>query len=105
MNTRTPLLSDADIQKIVDRWISTAKEHETETRLVEIAVCDPPYPASWVRDYYEHLIAEGKLRVVVEVGLMISEGQEYCGKCGHIVEDYDGDPYRFCPGCGNPIKR
>lgn len=64
MSERKPLLSDDEIRKLVDRWIATSVQNENETRMVQVAVCDPPYPASLVRDHYENLITTGKLRVV-----------------------------------------
>lgn len=55
-----------------------------------------------VRNYYERLIDEGKLRVVEEVEW--NKKWPGCGKCAHpwslLLEKSV-----FCPGCGNKIKR
>lgn len=94
-NERKPLLSDEDVTILVAN-----EEHRA------IAQCG----IDLARDWYENLIATGKLRVVKEVEL---KGNDYdcllqCTGCNwgigwHIEEELE--PMKFCPGCGNPIKR
>jgi hypothetical protein len=64
--------------------------------------------AEMVRDHYEHLIDDDKLRVVEEVDLDAGRGHSFirgiyrpCIMCKTKV--YNGDVY--CSGCGNKIKR
>lgn len=100
-----PMLSDDGIKKLVDRWIAKAKEQGEETRMVEVVMCDPPYPASLVRDFYENLIHEGRLKVVEECRVKIdtSPGEWNgmhllgCNGRGPVTDEV------FCPYCGNRI--
>ena len=64
------------------------------------------HTARWVRDTYEHMITEGKLRVVEEVEGDISiPGFVEC-KCKRVdVRRDTWELYNYCPGCGNKIKR
>lgn len=85
--TRPPLLSDYDL------------EHEDGH--------GNPLMGSWdVRDHYERLIDEGKLRAVEEVEDIGGYFDDFiCSKCGYGKErGYVCSPV-FCPGCGNPVKR
>ena len=73
------------------------------------ANCDDGH-GLFVRDYYERLITEGKLRVVEEVTV---SSDYYCSlchfDCSDAARDFaDGTSsfiYNYCPGCGNHIKR
>ena len=75
--------------------------------------------AAWlVRERYEHLITEGKLRVVEEVEWTTDPyGRQVCKKCyehnktckkkdvipsGIILKTQGAN---HCPGCGQPIKK
>jgi rRNA maturation endonuclease Nob1 len=104
-----PMLSDDGIKKLVDRWIAKAKEQGEETRMVEVVMCDPPYPASLVRDFYENLIATGKLRVVGEVELTPNSYDCLltCSGCKEGVPYYLAEEFadcKYCPSCGSIIK-
>jgi hypothetical protein len=59
-------------------------------------------PIQFLRDFYEARYAE--LMEVRHVEHVMMDGERCCGACGHIAEDDDGDPYRFCPGCGVRIS-
>lgn len=95
-NERKPLVSDSQCEFVGFDSLGPADAAET------------------IRDHYEYLITEGKLRVVEEVELV---GNDYdcmmeCSGCGwHICWQYiDTDitstsEMLFCPGCGNKIKR
>jgi hypothetical protein len=94
-NERKPLLSDEAMSGVVT-FPGGAKRYEHEMDGDE------------VRDFYERLITEGRLRVVEEVDLDAGRGHSFirgiyrpCTVCKTKV--YNGDVY--CPGCGNPIKR
>ena len=64
------------------------------------------YIGESVRDFYEHLITSGKLRVVEEAEYDNKPGlRRNCSKCDHLSLSSDAKYYNFCPGCGNPIKR
>lgn len=96
-NERKPLLSDEEIIDEQEAWNGpidggiVAKMSET-------------YTARWVRDFYERLITEGKLRVVQEVELNYADGCSTClCNCGWI--QLMEDEFNCCPGCGNKIKR
>jgi hypothetical protein len=62
ISDREPRLTDDGLKKIVDKWVAGA------------FIPDPPYPSTIVRDFYEDLIAKGKLivagvdRIVVTTG-------------------------------------
>jgi hypothetical protein len=72
------------------------------------ANCDDGH-GMFVRDYYERLITEGKLRVVEEVTV---DDDGNCSGCGRWV-GYPNDPLaawsgelpKHCKNCGQPIKR
>lgn len=62
-----------------------------------------------VRDYYESLIAQGRLRVVEEVSL---DEHHHCNRCrtsnayeDHMSGTMEDNLNDYCRGCGNPIKR
>lgn len=94
MNTHKPLLSD---NALYGRRNKAGRQ--------------VPLSGLEVRDYYERLIAEGKLRVVVEVGNVSAyPGDFQCSGCGcKMYETYSDHVVDrelvYCPGCGNPIKR
>lgn len=58
------------------------------------------------REFYENLIASGKLRVVEEVRGETNGTHEgkwlHCSGCNEV---WSTNAYAYCPGCGNPIKR
>ena len=82
-NERKPLVSDSQCEFVGFDSLGPADAAET------------------IRDHYERLITEGKLRVVEEVNY----DDDKCSKCRtpiQIMSDcYFPD---FCPGCGNPTK-
>ena len=101
---RNPLLSDEAMSGVVT-FPGGGKRYEHEMAGDE------------VRDYYEHLITEGKLRAVEDVefvkwrhassDLMLDTE---CGGCGfESIADERGnvpsDRWKFCPNCGNKINR
>ncbi len=97
---RKPLLSDVDLAYIA----YDGKPEAGSVMPVEKAV-------TIVRDYYESLISEGKLRVVEEVELVwrVNErniGCHYCSFCDRphpmTIGLKEGN---YCPGCGNKIKQ
>jgi hypothetical protein len=56
-----------------------------------------------VAEAYEHLITSGKLRVVEEVN-EIWAGNGYYRGCSGCDASFT-QRAKFCPGCGNKIKR
>lgn len=60
----------------------------------------------WVRDFYERMIDEGRLRGVEEV-CMNEQGLCPCGEFIWYPCDVSGTPMipKFCPNCGSKIKR
>ena len=70
-----------------------------------------------VRNYYERLITEGKLRVMEEVDNFMSPypiAKEVfgCSNCQTVFDRHTKHSkhgrirvIKFCPGCGNKIKR
>ena len=61
--------------------------------------------AFYVRDFYEDLIASGKLRVVENVEA-IPCADDLWARCGGCGTEYFGAEFNpYCPGCGNKIKR
>ncbi len=77
----------------------------------------PRDAAEMVRDHYEHLITEGKLRVMEEVDNFMSPypiAKEVfgCSNCQTVFDRHTKHSkhgrirvIKFCPGCGNKIKR
>jgi hypothetical protein len=94
-NERKPLLSDKSAGDIA--W--DAYKVSSSPELGGIAV----------RDHYERLITEGKLRAVAEVTV---DDDGNCSGCGKWV-GYPNDPLaawsgelpKHCKNCGQPIKR
>lgn len=95
---REPMLNDGDAGDIA--WAAYATTSSPEVGGIA------------VRDYYERLIDEGKLRVAEEVEFRNNDYDCYitCSGC------HDGVPYYVwdempdgmslhCPGCGSKIKR
>lgn len=89
-----------------------SKEDQPKTLLSNVAQLDhqgrgntPEFRdgARMAMMFYEAQIASGELMVVKTALAIEMDAQRCCGNCGHIAEDYDGDPYRFCPGCGAKI--
>lgn len=90
---RKPLLSNDGILDIVGRGKHLGADVDRATGGLVI------------RDHYERLIDEGKLRVVEEVELDNSiPGFLMCPKCQRDMRDDDWGGFEFCP-CGNKIKR
>lgn len=59
----------------------------------------------YCRAYYERLIDEGRLKVVQEVEYIDATSALFkCSGCD-ILELNSRPLDKFCPGCGNPIKR
>lgn len=87
-NERKPLLSDGDAGNIA--W--DAYKVSSSPELGGIAV----------RDHYERLITDGKLRVVEEVEDIGGRYDGYiCSGCSNESVEW----FNYCPGCGNKIKR
>ena len=64
------------------------------------------YSARHVRDFYERLIDEGRLRVVEEVdSIPIILGVTMSAKCSGCGLRPLMFNFAYCPGCGNEIKR
>jgi hypothetical protein len=103
-NERKPLLSDKDIDRLGPCDVS--KHPVTgEYQYVRVPLC-----AEEVRDYYEHLIDEGKLRVVEEADAVsvpsFTHGEIQCSKCeGRLGNTYADALPNYCHRCGNKIKR
>jgi hypothetical protein len=105
-NERKPLLS---VEKLVDEFCEVHPYH---------AQIYAKQTACWVRDFYERLITEGKLRVVEEVEWTTDQyGRQVCKRCyehnktckkkdvipsGIILKTHGAN---HCPGCGNKIER
>lgn len=70
---------------------------------------DTPNMDAWdVRDFYERLIDEGRLRVVEQVTHEERGGFVYCSGCDWSAPWEIGGMspnMKCCPGCGNKIKR
>jgi len=98
-NERKLLLSDEDIDRFGPSDIS---KHPITGEYQYVRV---PLIAEEVRNYYEHLIDEGKLRVVEEVEFnkktIPFSDIEYtsCSGCSYIIYN----DYIYCPKCGNKI--
>lgn len=100
MSDRKPLLSDSKAQAIL-------RDHNMDFRFSYRLV------TQHVRDFYEHLITSGKLRVVEEEEEVEFASNDYdcllaCTGCNwkigwHIMEDIE--PMKFCPGCRRKIKQ
>ena len=94
-NERKPLLSDDDAKSLM-------AEHNIGRLFTQRFV------TNLVRDYYERLITEGKLRVVEEVEFS-SEKRNWvmCSNqmCRQEITVQNAFDYNYCPGCGNKIKR
>ena len=59
-----------------------------------------------VRDFYEHLIAIGKLRVVEEVDSIGGQFDGFmCSLCRNEDSWFGPMDTKFCPGCGSSIKK
>ncbi len=86
-NERKPLLSDEAMSGVVT-FPGGAKRYEHEMAGDE------------VRDYYERLITEGKLRVVEHASPVHKLSGLLCSICGISWQDD-----QYCRGCGNKIKR
>lgn len=68
------------------------------------------YVGEAVRDAYEDLITSSKLRVVEEVEFLpsLSGRIHTCSSCEWWFAwqgKEDVHPMKYCPGCGNKIKR
>jgi hypothetical protein len=63
------------------------------------ANCDDGH-GLFVRDYYERLITEGKLRVVEHASPVHKLSGLLCSICSISWQDD-----QYCRGCGNKIKR
>jgi hypothetical protein len=88
-NERDPMLSDEHLRAIrvqYDLW-----KHTAVGRM----------PTDWsVRDHYERLITEGKLRVVEHASPVHKLSGLLCSICSISWQDD-----QYCRGCGNKIKR
>lgn len=89
-NNRKPLLSEEELRAYrvqYDLW-------------KDLNCC---MPSDWrVRYFYEQLITEGKLRVVEEVE---DKGGRYDGYVCSGCSSKSVEWFKYCPGCGNKIKR
>ena len=92
---REPMLSDADVERIIPQEEYVA--YEEWTWMV--------HGGKFIRDHYESLITTGKLRVVVEVdvdNVSTYPGDFRCSACDGWTRSV---LLNYCPGCGNKIKR
>lgn len=94
-NERNPLLSDRDGDNLISLNI------EKEGRI-------DPHGCSWLgfevaRKYYEDLITQGKLLVVMEASIGNVLSPWVCSLCGKYTGRIANA--NFCPGCGQPIKK
>jgi len=91
---RKPLLSNDGILDIVGRGKHLGADVDRATGGLVI------------RDHYERLIDEGKLRVVEEVAIS-EEGLMHgrCVGCKYTHQMAFLSDCSYCPGCGQPIKR
>jgi hypothetical protein len=87
-NERKPLLS---VEKLVDEFCEVHPYH---------AQIYAKQTACWVRDFYERLITEGKLRVVEHASPVHKLSGLLCSICSISWQDD-----QYCRGCGNKIKR
>jgi hypothetical protein len=99
-NERESLLSDKAVANIAESLRRTKD-------LTNIAALHLAQGIVICRDHYERLIDEGNLRVVEEVEL---DDDGCCPKCGAFLwmpDAADGSTLmgKYCPECGNKIKR
>lgn len=87
---RPPLLSDEELQTMSGHGEMTSWEK---------------YVGEAVRDFYEHLITDGKLREAMMVVVVQPDPLVPMWSCS--LCDWRNAPshYTYCPGCGNKIKR
>ena len=96
---RKPLLSDGALTAIIDKWVEYDDGLDTDWDKASNA-------ADSVRNFYETLIATGKLRVVREVEAMCGDhgGIEGCS-CSECSAPVMPEAWMYCPGCGNKVRR
>ena len=85
-NERKPLLSDSEIY----RFLTTENGHAGENKYRALRR---------LRDHYERLITEGKLRVVEHASPVHKLSGFLCSICSISWQDD-----QYCRGCGNKIK-
>jgi hypothetical protein len=87
-NERKPLLSDDGVLDLVSQGKNLGAAVDRATGGIEI------------RDFYERLITEGKLRVVEHASPVHKLSGLLCSICSISWQDD-----QYCRGCGNKIKR
>ena len=93
-NERKPLLSDEAMDRLYPQAARVGPDRvEPFDELAEA-----------IRDWYEQLITDGKLRAVEDVDVEWDDGGIGKCACGQLfLIEYDLD-CKYCPGCGNKIK-
>lgn len=95
---RDPLLSNVELRELELMGRVTTKNGTLGVIIGERS------SSRMVRDFYERLIDEGRLKEVGGVEFVRHVGS-HCSGCGFLDTEYHGEDFNFCPGCGNPIKR
>ena len=102
---RTPFLHYEEFRAILDDEAEDiGVDDETESGKAEWRAMNTAGNA--IREFYESLIAAGKLRVVEEVEAQYGDYGGIMGwSCTNCSAPCQPDYWGYCPGCGNPIKR
>jgi len=103
MNTNDPVATYGKPMMTDDQLDDLRWQHDVSDGWVHTGVEDEAMLK--VRDFYENLIHEGRLRVVVEVdvdNVSTYPGDFRCSACDGWTRSV---LLNYCPGCGNKIKR